>query len=87
MVAPATSPGGAYRDRAEDKNLGALAPATEDPGGVLERTARELGIRLIVVADLGRPVVYVRDRKIALVEQQLDDVQRSEAAIWLSETV
>ena len=90
IVVPVSGPGGAYRayrDMAEEENLGALAPATEDPGGVLERTARELGIRLIVVADLGRPVVYVRDRKIALVEQQLDDVQRSEAAIWLSETV
>ena len=85
MVAPATSPGGAYRDRAEEENLGAAAraaspgPVAADPFAVVE----SLGIQLIEVPDLDRPVIYVNTHSIALVRAGMDADRRQSVGEWL----
>jgi len=45
--------------------------------------AVRFGIRIVEVPNLGRPVVYVRECDIALVNSDLDPEGRARAADWL----
>jgi len=85
IVVPVSGPGGAYRDMAEEENLGAAAraaspgPVAADPFAVVE----SLGIQLIEVPDLDRPVIYVNTHSIALVRAGMDADRRQSVGEWL----
>src|SRR5665648_1235927 len=85
MVAPASGPGGAYRDSAEEENLGAVACAAP-PGSVAAdpfALVKVLGVRVIEVEALPDPILYLREQGMALVDADLDDDRRETAAGWL----